>query len=222
MLGANEAFISIRLFGSHVRGDADASSDIDVLVIADKKLSAEEACALGITPGADISIYSADRIRSMFMSGHLFAWHLYCESKPYIQGSKDPFFEALGTPAPYTEGVEDSKMFLAILVEAIDAIRDKSNYVFEAGVIHLAMRNIGIALSYHLTGRPDFSRYAALNLPKEYSPKLSKSSYDRLVQCRYISKRGYRAVPPPHYAIEELVEYVEQWAIGLVRGGFNE
>jgi predicted nucleotidyltransferase len=76
----------IILFGSVARGDADADSDLDVLVIKDTadsfvhRLEAmAELCPLGVH--ADILVYTPHELQQMVDDGNPFILKALCEGK---------------------------------------------------------------------------------------------------------------------------------------------
>src|SRR3546814_18957257 len=79
--------VSIRLFGSMARGDYDDLSDVDVLVVVEDRSGKvpEEAVRAHLSPTIchppTISWYGRKRLSTMFAEGHLFAWHLFHQSK---------------------------------------------------------------------------------------------------------------------------------------------
>lgn len=187
--------LSLRLFGSHARGEADEGSDIDVLLVLDDGTVGPPLMDLPGKP--DISIYSRDKLEQMFRDGHLFAWHLFLESIPYCSTRSEAWFRSLGKPAEYREAQQDIAQFMGILEEALAGMASEDCYVFEAGIAHLAMRNLGMILSYVHRGVPNFSRYSALQLPKEIAPSISSREYEMLLACRRASTRGDIAVELP-------------------------
>jgi predicted nucleotidyltransferase len=209
--------LSHRLFGSHARGESDADSDIDVLLVVESPNIRVEDIArdLNLSSNADISIYTASRIEKMFAGGHLFAWHLYLESIPYSSDRREDWFKALGAPAAYLDDNSDIGEFLNTLEEAIVSFEAGENIVFEAGICHLACRNLGLFLSHAHCGRPDFSRYAAINLRSDAKLQLTKEAYDQLAMCRRISKRGLSPKGLCMATISESIQCVAAWATYL-------
>jgi predicted nucleotidyltransferase len=210
MLDRHDDILSLRLFGSHARGEADEGSDIDILLVPEDGYKANLEIALPGNP--DISIYSRTRLEQMFNDGHLFAWHLFLESTPYSSNRREDWFRSLGKPGVYREAEEDIVQFTGILDDALSGMKEEDNYVFEAGIAHLAMRNLGMILNYVHKGVPDFSRYSALRLPSNIAPNLSEHDYEMLFACRRMSARGDISVAPPAFTqIQCISDTLEIW-----------
>lgn len=197
MLGSMENIISMRLFGSHARGEADLGSDIDILLVVENGYL--EPCSEKFPRKADISVYSRDKLEQMFQEGHLFAWHLFLESVPYCSARSEAWFMSLGTPAEYREAREDITQFMGIIEDALASMESEDCYIYEAGILHLAMRNLGMILGYLHTGKPNFSRYSALQLPEKFAPSISAPEYEMLLACRRASTRADTSGELPSY-----------------------
>lgn len=200
--------LSIRVFGSQVRADADRMSDTDVLVIVDDHSGlAPEKEVLALLPkkyrsNANLSWYGRERIASMFREGHLFAWHLYHESVSIFE--RDLFFSSLGTPTPYPKAIEDIKSFIAVLGGIAPAIKSApANVIYELGLLYVCARNIAMAASWHLNATPDFSRYSPFNLPLPIEClAFSKEEYECCMLARMASQRGSN---PKSMSVEEAI-----------------
>lgn len=208
--------ISCRLFGSLARGDNDKYSDMDVLIVIDIESSQHEkikklARKMGVSHDADISIYTRRRIFDMFNTGHLFAWHIYLESVPYFKGHEDPWFNCLERPRAYLEAKADTDQFLNILEDSLHALISGSNHIFEAGIAHMALRNIGMIQSYVHSKIPNFSRYSIMHLPSTIAPPISNESYELLLNCRRASKRGSSTLLPNKDTILDILLPLRDW-----------
>lgn len=207
------SILSTRLFGSQARKENDLQSDKDVLVIIDentKNLSSMQS-HIQNSSNDDISVYTDKRIKQMFDEGHLFAWHLYLESKPLDGSKNDIWFYSLGRPALYTSEDQDISDFIKILGEALIGFKNGKNIIFEAGLCHLACRNLGLFLSYKTTQTFDFSRYAAINLAPTWKLDIEKSLYDQLVMCRRISSRGQSLEEISHKQLKIAITKIILW-----------
>ena len=219
--------LDVRYFGSVVRDDADVSSDIDVLCVVSKK---ENANLIGIEKlldakvingrEIDLSVYGVDRISEMYREGHLFAWHLYKES--LAVSDRYFFVDSLGKPADYKEAVKDIRNLLEVLYDVRQALKDQSgSLIFEAGLLYVVCRNIGIAASWISDNGLDFSRNAPFTLVVKGVSKavvLDRGLYARLCACRHASMRGN---PPPEIRFREVLDAcdcIETWSLELLKG----
>lgn len=110
--------LSIYLFGSFSRGEQTPDSDLDLLIITNK--SEDEAAIndflnLNHLASSDVSIYSYSKLKEYFQQGHLFAWHLFLESK--ILNGLD-IISTLDEPKKYNDFETDSIQ----IIELIDSI----------------------------------------------------------------------------------------------------
>lgn len=202
------ALTGLYLFGSAARGDSDASSDLDILAIYDDQ--PEDALRKSVLnlvcskfgDRVTLAEYSADRLATMFDTGHLFAWHLYQEAKPVrISGLMPQQSFLFRSPAPYVAGIDDSIRFVGLLTSVANEVQDKScSLIHEAGLAYLALRNIAMSLSIKLQKKTDFTRYSPLNLSTSMAirPPCSVIDFDALIAARHASQRG---LSPP--AIDE-------------------
>ncbi|WP_454665874.1 hypothetical protein [Acinetobacter calcoaceticus] len=168
-------------FGSICRGELDQSSDIDLL-----------ACVL--TPRLDLdpekfSIYTYDRIKTLWSEGNPFAWHLYLESKMIYSSDDSDFIKELGLPAEYQNSDTDCKKFKAIFLEASDSLKNSNNSViFNLSCMFLAIRNFATCFSFR-SGKPIFSRKSPLLI--ENPLPISNEAYELFSRARILSTRGY-------------------------------
>jgi len=108
---ANHSIKNVSIFGSATRNDLDELSDLDVLaLVVDGGGTVPEQDILSLLPPesrpiASISWYGFRKMSAMFQSGHLFAWHLFTESKPI--GGWDHITKVLGRPADYQTALDD-------------------------------------------------------------------------------------------------------------------
>lgn len=195
-------FQSLRYFGSRVRGDADDSSDTDVLCVLDAVTDETKRTALDCLRerlGGSISVafYGSERICEMFAEGHLFAWHLHNESVRADPFCFEDLIDSLKSPAPYVSAVEDIESLLE-LGETIPTslVACPGNCVYEAGLLYLCTRNIGISLSWHSPRGVNFARFAPYSLgPKFADLPLTRHQYAAYMKARLSSTRGLNGVP---------------------------
>lgn len=191
--------VSLRLFGSMARTDADANSDLDILAVLNSpsdgsnlEFLKREVEAL-FNRSASFSLYSRNRLTEMFCQGHLFAWHLYLESLPITTEEFSDWIEGLGRPACYTAARED----IASLVEILKSIGPSvklcpRNAVYEGGVMYVCLRNIALSASWHSPRGLDFSRRSPFVLDDATGLcfPISSDDYAVLTACRMAGQRG--------------------------------
>lgn len=196
--------LSLRLFGSVARGEADEFSDIDVLAVYDTAPSqsdregAKTIVARLLNKPFDLAEYSGERIKTFFEHGHLFAWHLFLESKNLLSRD-DCFFADLSAPSDYHTAPSDIGHFIELLRSVAESIRlPGSSIVYESGMAYLSARNVALIGGWIHSRRPVFSRYAPFVLGRDVglSPPVSRADYDRLFSCRVASTRGSPIAEP--------------------------
>jgi predicted nucleotidyltransferase len=205
---------SIRLFGSYARGEETQFSDFDILVILNKSQvinpELEEKVKQLFKRDISISWYSRDRIDLMFHMGHLFAWHLFLESKPVTE--EHDIIAKLGVPKQYTFAEPDILSLIQILEPIKKAVVDcPQNIVYEAGLTYVCARNIAICALPALKGQFSFS----VSAPYELNLNLSREDFENLIKCRYASTRGF---VPPRIDFEwfcRIHDVILDWALDL-------
>jgi predicted nucleotidyltransferase len=192
----------IRLFGSHARGDDGAASDLDVLYVVDTSRAGYQSQADARISGllgankSDISLYSERRLREMFETGHLFAWHLYLESKPVWSDASGSFVESLGRPACYVGARKDIVELAEIATEAAASLRDpESTVIYESGILYVCCRNTALIASTRAGNEPIFGPQSPMRVViPSISFALSDEEYMLLIAARHSVTRG---APPP-------------------------
>lgn len=203
---------AIRLFGSYARSEATELSDYDVLVVLDKSQIIDENLNFKISSLFDrevsISWYNKKRIEVMYKMGHLFAWHLFLESKPLFQQSD--FISVLGKPEKYNYSYEDVWSLIEILKPIEGEVKKNScNLIYEAGLAYVCARNIALCSSPMLKNKYTFS----VNAPLEMGLEMSEFDFNILSQCRYSSTRGSA---PPGITTElfyKLYSIILEWSL---------
>ncbi len=197
--GMWEGFLVLRLFGSRARGDADAFSDSDLLVVARedflKTPKAQRSLRILMQKFDDVSVYGEARFREMHAKGHLFAWHVFLESRPLaglqVQAATPDAVATLGPPAPYTDGPTEAEELVRVLDESVVAAPKTPNATFEAGVMFVAARNLGV-VACAVSGEPHFSPRAPYVAAERTGIRfpLSMAEYDLLRRSRKASVGG--------------------------------
>ncbi|CAO3451808.1 hypothetical protein [Azospirillum argentinense] len=216
---------AIRLFGSTARGDSDAMSDVDVLVIlanhAAKKDIVDVEIELRNLYGGKISIswYGEHKYRSMHSEGHLFCWHIFLESKRSMAASD--IVDELGTPRPYMSALQDIEAFIDILEGCRSSVRTcEKNATYESGVIYTCARNIAMYGSW-MSGKVTFSRLSPYILQELSGIRfpLSRMEYEQFARARI----SLRAEVEP-FIIKQSHAITAQslvfdWAMRVIRWG---
>jgi len=174
-------------FGSLVRGDVTASSDVDILVVP------FDTAEPGRYP-LGWSVYTRPTILEYFRGGRLFAWHLHLESRCLYSSQVKPWLSTLGEPAPYRTAREDVGELNELLVESLLRMRQRSDsLVYEVGLAYTAIRDIAMSASWAVTGRPNFSSAAPFVLPVPCP--IDRDTYEVAMAARHASTRG-ASIPP--------------------------
>lgn len=193
--------LSLRLFGSFARGDSDANSDLDVLVVLKKSVKPSAGEMEGLIQEifhktATLTYYSYARMVELHRQGHLFAWHIYLESKELLSAGNIDVIQRLGPPAKYISAYRDVNLLRSILLSIEGSIVNcPRNIVYEAGLAYVCCRNIALVVSTYNSSFPDFSRYSPYNVSfLDYLFPISRSQYDLWIQSRHSGMRG-AAIP---------------------------
>ena len=145
------------LYGSRARGNADASSDTDLLVVGNTEDLVSEAIADLDFPKINISFYSWAEIERMRAYGSLFLWHIAEEGVPIRKLGSDRLAEMLVTLPRFTRAREDLKGFEIAVSEGVEALADGGWPDFECEVIATVARHAAI-LGAYCCGYPTFGR----------------------------------------------------------------
>jgi len=188
------------LFGSSARGDADSSSDTDVLLVYEHEPSilerqrAKELVFERLGKECSFGEYTSERLSGMFSDGHLFAWHLYLEARPLDVAGFSNVNLAFPQPEPYLYAVRDAMNFMDLLRSCVAEVgRKTASLVYEAGLGYVAIRNIGMSLSALALTRPEFDRHVAFKVARALgtASPCRLEEYDLLVAARHSSQRGF-------------------------------
>jgi hypothetical protein len=170
-------------FGSVCRGEIDRDSDIDLLALVSRHDDRLDP--------ARYSIYSYNKMKSMWKKGNPFAWHLSAESRLLYSDDGCDFLESLGRPAPYSNCLSDCRRFYGVYLEAISSLDgDMSSTVFDLSALFLSTRNIATCFALGVLGQMLFSRHAALMLPPEFRLPISEDCYRILERARILCTRS--------------------------------
>lgn len=190
------------LFGSSARGDADSSSDTDVLLVYEheptilERQRAKELVSEQLGKECSFGEYTSERLSDMFSDGHLFAWHLYLEARALDVAGVSTVHFAFPQPKPYLYAVRDAMNFMGLLRSCVAEVAMKSaSLVYEAGLGYVAIRNIGMSLSALALTQPEFDRHVAFKVARVLgtASPCRLEEYDLLVAARHASQRGLDA-----------------------------
>jgi hypothetical protein len=211
--------LNISLFGSKSRGDNDANSDLDILVVVANGTGKTAPDAVysfiqqkfGKAPS--LSWYGLRKIKALFNSGDLFAWHLYLESETLAGKS---LIELAGLTSDYRTALSDIYDLRQIAVSVEGTIKACAvNAVFEMGILYVCARNIAMAASWRLASRPSFGRYSPFDLPSPFP--IDRKTYEIMLQSRMASQRG---APPPSVSADQVLEVQQNlliWSKAVAR-----
>jgi predicted nucleotidyltransferase len=221
MLSIPSGVVSLRLFGSVARSDSDSLSDLDILGVVESSferrvtLKIEEDVERMFQRRASFSWYGKNRLKEMFTSGHLFAWHLYLESIPLIRAKSNDMIDTMGCPAVYNEAEADIEALIDILGTIPGAVtKCPANAAYEAGVTFVCLRNIALSVSWYSATGLDFSRYSPYGIEKnlEIPFPLNRNEYELLVMSRLSGKRGNCKTNIDDDTLLSFYPKVEEWA----------
>jgi len=170
----------IYTFGSLVRGEIDAESDIDILCICD-------STDRGKLP-AYIQKYSKNDYLKIHTEGDLFSHHLYKESCLIHSSDGADFIQSIGRPGPYIDWNSDLLSFIEIARYSLDSINRESHSVFSKGLLYMTLRDMAMIYSHVEMHVSDFSKYVPYNI--DIPLDISRSIYENLRLCRLSSTRG--------------------------------
>jgi hypothetical protein len=202
----------VYVYGSVCRGDVKPGSDVDLLAIVD-----------GPDPRFDQSVYSVypySQLKDLWAEGNPFAWHLALESRMVYADDGANFIFELGRPGRYANWKADSEKFYQLFVEAagVLAVR-RDTTVFELAAVFLAVRNLAICYSLHVSDSPDFSRRSFERLGPD-SLRLDARSSGILENARILSTRGFGAAPSEEDVGHVLTRMsdIDRWMCTLMTG----
>lgn len=199
-------------------------SDVDVLVIPEHYIGDDaevriERSLRHLHPeieSPDFSWYSERRYRQMHGSGHLFAWHVWLESRRLV--FPRDLIDELGEPAPNSDALAEAIELTNLLPGATRAVGELGGSpVYEAGIVYVAARNIAINASW-LAGNLAFGRDAPRVVGKIVGVEfpVPPDQYAALARARAASQRG---IAPPDLSgdqVAELAVAVANWAEELL------
>ena len=162
------ADFAILLYGSQARGDADAISDVDVLVVGAETVPDDQVIALLHASEAGpihTSRYSWPEVEAMGRYGSLFLHHLAAEARPlYFEGGGESrlqaIFDSLG---PYKLAHRDLVGFRRTVADVDEGLKLGLPASFELAVLGGVTRHASV-LGCYLAGTPVFGRCSIARL----------------------------------------------------------
>ncbi|MCV7406936.1 hypothetical protein BST31_14960 [Mycobacterium marseillense] len=151
------------MYGSTARGDADASSDLDVLVLADPGLNIPKSA---IPRGAHSSRYSWTEWLEMRNEGSIFLQHIAAESRVLSHSGEGlrRFHASIHDLPPYENAHRDVNAFAAALNSIQSELtKDDCCIYFELNTLAMVVRHVSILICY-LIGEVNFSRLHSVRI----------------------------------------------------------
>lgn len=157
----NRSDLSIWLYGSYARGDADALSDVDVFVASDVTISKNELQGYLPTYIKQISIsqYSWNEVIKMAEYGSLFFQHLRREGFAIWESNsrKGELYRILSNIGQYKYVKRDIRGFRTVIKDVYESLNEDGLKIFELSVIATVLRHCSI-LGCWVIGTPSFGR----------------------------------------------------------------
>lgn len=185
-LADEENVLEIYLFGSYARGEADAYSDIDILIVIndcneDEYIRCKDKYANILKiPVEWISLYRYFKIKQMHISGSYFLWHIKNEGHKLY--SKNNQLENILYTLPKYKNVKNDLNEYLLIISDIEKELDRDNIIinYELSVMASLVRNTCIALSY-INGIFDFGRKSVIMTCKKIYPKKIQFSIEEYI-----------------------------------------
>lgn len=197
--------LNVSLFGSRSRSDDDADSDLDILIVVANGTGRTqpqiitELVEAKFNKKPSLSWYGFRKIKALYSSGDLFAWHLHLEAST-VAGT--PLTGLIGNPSSYRTALSDIQDLHRIATDVEKTISVcNANSVFEMGILYVCARNIAMSASWYLAARPSFGRYSPYHLSVPFN--VEPDTYEVMLRCRMASQRG---APPPVVSATQVLD----------------
>ena len=190
---------AVWLYGSHARGDADALSDVDVLVVSE---SSDEPVSIDCIdlPSRQMSVtrYTWTEIDGMVDAGSLFLRHLQMEGQPASETllAKGRLDSSLARLGPYRMARRDVRGFEEVLSDVRMSLDSGGALAFELATLGTVIRHACI-LDCALAGQPCFSRMEPVRRACENRSPTYRWAVDFEALYRYRMYAEGRLAEPP-------------------------
>jgi predicted nucleotidyltransferase len=196
------------LYGSAARGDADALSDVDVLVITEPGESMD-VVELDLPETATPSWYTWPEIEAMVDYGSLFLLHVKAERQPLREEEPPRLRQLLAELPPYARADQELDSFRRVVVDVEESAAGDPSPQFELAVLATAARHAAI-LGCYLLGSPEFGRCRPFRvlLPRLGYSDAEVGEFERLYDYRVSENSGEARNLGPGDTISEWVPRV--------------
>jgi hypothetical protein len=147
------------LYGSRARGDADATSDTDLLVVGDDGDDVRAVLTAVLWPSASVSFYTWSEIEAMWTYGSLFLDHIRSEARLLRPSPADPGrLRSLLTSLPrFARARHDLEAFRRAVDEGEASLGDGGWPDLELQILATVARH-AVILACHCVDEPAFGR----------------------------------------------------------------
>jgi hypothetical protein len=159
-----------------------------------------------------ISYYSADKIKDMYVTGDLFAWHLFKESKKL--GEASDMLDQL-VPAEYRRAAQHVAAFHKVLTGVHPSLKSSSKTSnYESGLLFVCARNMAMSASWYIPEGPFFDRASPFRLYARTGIRFPLTEEEHLgnMIARARGQRGEQQNVKPASEVMEMAERMIRWA----------
>ena len=164
----------------------------------------------------DVAVYGASRLRELYADGELFAWHLHAESECLHTVRDRPLLLELGTPRPYDHAARDLRSLRAVLLEIDQSC--PATEVYDAGLLFVVVRNVGVVVTAVCERVPDFSHRSWIRASQLLGVDLplTRAEYDGFRSCRRAAS-GPPPVAGSSGSLQNATSRVKDWLREVTR-----
>lgn len=194
----NKKIRAIIAYGSWVRGDFDANSDIDILVITERQYIIDEnkiheivsECLQGRP--IDISVYDSGKFETLLTCGSLFLHHIKDEGEIIFDRSGKGKNYLFGKLNEFKGISEDMLLYKRMYLKAVISLEKNGINYYDINILSLVARNTLILACYYQK-QPKYGKWDAFYLCKKYFDteiQLSEKCYKELLEYRNYYNRN--------------------------------